>query len=77
MLFVFIAKVTGKKTRLAVVIKVITYGLPGLIHLRGTEVIEVDCLQFTGVMTFRTRMPFTLYMFPMFTRSVTVILAFQ
>ena len=74
MLFVFIAKVAGKKTVLAVVIKVIPYGLPSLVHLRGTEVIEVDCLQLTGVVTFRTGMSLILYMFFMFTGNVTVIL---
>jgi hypothetical protein len=74
MLLVITLEVTGKKTVLAVVIKVITYGLPSLVHLRGTEVIEVDRLQLTGVVTFRTRMSFIL-MFVMFTGNVTVILA--
>ena len=75
MLFVFIAKVTGKKTVLAVVIKVITYGLRSLVHLRGAEVIKVDCLQLTRVVTFRTGMSLTSYVFVMFTGNVTVILA--
>ena len=75
MLFLFIAKVTGKKTVLAVVIKLITYGLRSLVHLRGTEVIEVDCLQLTGVVTFRAGMSLTSYVFVMFTGNVTVILA--
>jgi hypothetical protein len=75
MLFVFIVKVTGEKAVLAVVIKVITYGLPSLVHLRGAEVIEVDCLQLTRVVTLRAGMSLTSYMFVMFTGNVTVILA--
>ena len=75
MLFAFIAKVTGKKTVLAVVIKIITYGLRSLVHLRGTEVIEVDRLQLTGVVTFRTGISLILYVFSMFTGNVTVVLA--
>jgi hypothetical protein len=75
MLLVFIAEVTGEKTVLAVVIKVITYGLRSLVHLRGTEVIEVHCLQLTGVVTLRTGMSLSSYMFVMFTGNVTVMLA--
>ena len=75
MLLVITLEVTGKKTGLAVIIKVITYGLPSLVHLRGTEVIEVYRLQLTGVVTLRTGMSLILYMFFMFTGNVTVIFA--
>ena len=75
MLFVITLEVAGKKTGLAVIIKVITYGLPSLVHLRCTEVIEVDRLQLNDIVTFRTGMSLILYMFFMFARNVTVILA--
>jgi len=44
MLFVLIAKVTGKKTVPTVVVELITYSLSSLVHLWGAEVIKVDGL---------------------------------
>jgi hypothetical protein len=74
MLLILILEVTGKKTIIAVVIKPINYGLICFVHLRGIQVIEMNRLQLTGVVTFRTRMSFILYVFFVFAGNVTVIL---